>query len=88
MAKSGDNLPKEKMKVSRIQTIWVHREATIFNGVGTSTTSGKLKIPMAIRLQESDMVILGCTHSYDILKNTSFVAVSGVSAKPGMTKRV
>ena len=46
-----------KMKVSGLHPIWLHRKATIFNGVGTSTTSGKLKIPMAIRLQESDMVI-------------------------------
>ena len=42
------------------------RKASTFNGIGTSTTSGKLKIPMAIRLQESDMVIVGCVHSHEI----------------------
>ena len=34
-----------KMKVLGLHPIWLHREATTFNGVGTSTTSGKLKIP-------------------------------------------
>ena len=32
-----------KMKVLRLQPIWVHRKATTFNGVGTSATSGKQK---------------------------------------------
>ena len=50
-------------KVLRLQPIWVHRKATTFNGVGTSTTSGKLKIPM-VRLQESDMVIPRFVHSH------------------------
>ena len=43
--------------------VWLHRKATTFNGFGMSTTSGKLKIPMAIQLQESDMVILRCTRN-------------------------
>ena len=54
-----------KMKVMGLRPFWLHRTATIFCGVGTSTTSGKLKIPMAIRPQESDMVILGCVHFTD-----------------------
>ena len=54
------------MKVLRLQPIWVHRKATTFNSVGTSTTSGKLKVPMAIRLQESDMVTPGCVHLHEI----------------------
>ena len=54
-----------KMNVLRLQPTWAHRQATTFNGVGTSTTSGKLKISMAIRLQESDMVIPGCVHSLE-----------------------
>ena len=44
------------MKVLGLHFLWLHGKATTFNGVGTSTTSGKLKIPMAIRLSESDMV--------------------------------
>ena len=48
------------MKVLGLHPIWLHRKATTFDGVGTTTTSGKLKIPMAIRLQEPDMVIPGC----------------------------
>ena len=52
-----------KMKVLGLHPIWLHRKATTFNGVGTSTTSGKLEVPIAIRLQESDMVIRGaCIH--------------------------
>ena len=65
-----------QMKVLRLQPIWVHRKATTFNGVGTSTTSGKLKIPMAIRLQESDMVIPGCVHSHEILEKTHILCYS------------
>ena len=61
-----------KMKVLRLNPIWVHRKATTFNGVGTSTTSGKLNIPMAIGVQESDMVIPGCVHSHEILEKTHF----------------
>ena len=56
-----------KMKFLGLHPIWLHRKATIFNGGGTSTTSGKLKIPLATRLQESDMVIPGCVHSHEIL---------------------
>ena len=93
-----------KMKVLRLQPIWVHRKATTFNGVGTSMTSGKQKKkPMAIRLQESEIVIPGCVlshpgitisdscsrHSHEIpKKDTSFVTVPGVSGKARMTKRV
>ena len=32
-----------KMKVLHLQPIWVYRRGTTFNGVGTSTTSGKQK---------------------------------------------
>ena len=59
-----------KMKVLGLHPIWLHRKATTFNGVGTSTTSGKLKIPMTIRLQESGMVLLGCVHSHEIPEKT------------------
>ena len=59
-----------KMKVVVLHPTWLHRKSTPFNGVGTSTTSGKLDIPMAIRLQESDMVIRGCVHSHDIPEKT------------------
>ena len=59
-----------KMKVLGHHPIWVHRKATTFNGVGTSTTSGKLKSPMAIRLQESDMVIPECVYSHETPENT------------------
>ena len=52
-------------------------------------TSGKLKIPMAIRLQESDMVIPRCGRSHEILEKTHLLLVSQASqAKLGMTKRV
>ena len=39
-----------KMKVFGSHPIWLHREATTFNGVGPSTTSGKLKIPIGFTL--------------------------------------
>ena len=78
-----------KIKVMRLQPIWVHRRATIFNGFGMSTTSGTLKIPMAIRLQESDMVIPGCVHSHEIPKITHHLLLShACQAKLGMTKGV
>ena len=78
-----------KMKVLRLQPIWKHRKATSFKGVGTSTTSGKLKIPMAIRLQESDMVKPGCVHSHEIPEKTHPLLLSqACQAKLGMTKRV
>ena len=52
-------------------------------------TSGKLKIPMAIRLQEFDMVIPGCVHSQEFLVKTHPLLVSqACQAKLGMTKRV
>ena len=65
-----------KMKVLDLHPIWLHRRATTFNGVGTSTTSGKLNIPMAIRLQESDMVTPGYVHSQEILEKTHLLLVS------------
>ena len=39
-----------KMNILGLHTFWIYRKATTFNGFGTSTTSGKLKIPMAVRL--------------------------------------
>ena len=78
-----------KKRVLRLQTVWVHRKGTTFKGVGASTTSGKLIIPMTIRLQESDMVILGCVHLHDIPKKTHRLLLSqACQAKFGMTKRV
>ena len=78
-----------KMKVLGLQPMRLHRRATSFNGVGSSTTSGKLKIPMAIRLQESDMVIPGLVHSHEIPEKTHPLSVSqACQAKLGMTKRV
>ena len=78
-----------KMKALRLQPIWVHRKVSTLNGVGTSTTCGKLKIPVAIRLQESDMVIPGCVHSHEILEKTHPLLVSqACQAKLGMTRRV
>ena len=80
-----------KMKVLGLHPIWLHRKATTFNGngVGTSTTSGKLKIPIAILLQEFDRVILGCVHSHEIPEKTHPLLVSqACQANLGMTKRV
>ena len=77
------------MKVLGLHPMWMHRKATTFNGVGTSTTSGQLKIPMAIRLQESDMVIPACVHSHEIPEKTHLLFLSqACQAKVGMTKRV
>ena len=77
------------MKVLGLHPISLHRKATTFNGVGTSTTSGKLEIRMAIRLQESDTVIPGCVHSHETLEKTHPLLVSqACQAKLGMTKRV
>ena len=54
----------------KVLHLWLHRRATTFNGIGTSTTSGKLKIPMAVRLQESVVVIPGYVHAHEIQKKT------------------
>ena len=52
-------------------------------------TSGKLKIPMAIPLQESDMRIPGYVHSHEGPEKTHPLQVSqACQAKLGMTKRV
>ena len=78
-----------KMEVLGLHPLWLHKKATTFNGVGTSTTSGKLKIPMVIRLHEFDMVILGCVHSHEISEKTHDLLVSwACQAMLGMTKRV
>ena len=78
-----------KMKVLRLQPIWVDRKVTIFNCVGTSTTSGKLEMPMAIRLQESSMVTPVCAHSHEIPEKTHRLLLSqACQAKLGMTNRV
>ena len=53
------NAEEGKMKDLGFHPVWLHRNKTTFNGVGTSTSSGKLNITMAIRLQESDVVIPG-----------------------------
>ena len=60
--KYGAKIADMKMKV-----VGLH---TTFNRIGTRTTSGKLKIPMAIQLQESDMVIPGCVHSHELPEKT------------------
>ena len=77
------------MKVLGLGPFGLRRKATTFSGVGMSTTSGKLKIPMAIRLQEFGMVILGCVHSHEIPEKIHPLLVSqACQAKLGMTKRV
>ena len=53
MVKSGRQNAEAKMKGLGLHRIWLHRKATTLSCVGTSTTSGKLNMPMAIRLQES-----------------------------------
>ena len=70
MVDCGDKILKQDEVVWGLHPVWSHRKALIFNGVGTSTTSGILEIRMAIRLQESDMVIPGCVHSHEILEKT------------------
>ena len=48
-----------------------------------------MKIPMAIRLQESYMVIPECVHSHEIPEKTHPLLVSqACQAKLGMTNRV
>ena len=39
-----------KMKVLGLHPSWLHRKATTFNGVGTSTTNQKPNIPMGVTL--------------------------------------
>ena len=66
-----------------------HKKATTFNDVGTNTTRRNLKNPMAIRLQESDMVISGCVQSHEIPEKTHHLLVfQACQAKLGVTKRV
>ena len=78
-----------KMKALGLHPIWLHRKATTFNGVGTSTTSGQLKTPMATRLQESDMVIPRCVRSHEIPEKTHPLLVSqACQAKLGKTGHV
>ena len=78
-----------KMKVLGLRPIWLHRKATTFNGVGTSTTGGKVQIPMAVRLHESDVVTPGCVHSHEIPdKSHPLLMSQSCQAKMGMTKRV
>ena len=77
------------MKVLGLHSIGLHTLSTTFNGVGTGTTSGKLKLPMATRLQESDMVIPWCVHSHENPEKTHPLLVSqACQAKLSMTKRV
>ena len=79
----------ETKKVSGLRPVWLHKKATTVNGVGTSNTSEMLKIPMATRPQESDMVIPRCVHSHEILEKIHLLSVSqACQAKLGMTKRV
>ena len=82
----GDKMLKQDEVFLGLHPVWLHRKATTFNGVGTGTTSGKLEIPMAIRLQESDMVIPGCVHSHGIPEKTHpLLASQACQAKLGMT---
>ena len=84
MVNCGDNAETKMI----LHPFWLRRKAT-FNGVGTSTTSEKLKMSMAIRLRESDMVIPGCVHSRENLeKPHPLLVIQACQAKLGMTKRV
>ena len=35
-----------------LKPVWLHRISATFNGVATSTTSGTLKLPMAVKLEQ------------------------------------
>ena len=77
------------MKVLGFQLIWLHRKCNYFQRCWNEHDNWKFKIPMAIRLQESDMVILGCVHSHEIPNKTHPLLLSqACQAKLGMTKRV
>ena len=80
----GQQNAETKMKVWGLRPTCLYRKATISNGVGTSTTNKKLKIPIITRLQKSDLVIPGCVRSHEIPEKTHpFVSVPGMPSKAG-----
>ena len=76
-----------KMKILGLHPIRLHREATTFNGVGTSTTSGKLKISRPYDCRNPAWWYPGaCIRTR---RRHIFLLVSlACQAKLGMTKRV
>ena len=48
---------EDKIRYEGLKAVWLHRMATTFHGAGTRTTSGKLTLPMAVKLEESGRII-------------------------------
>ena len=78
-----------KMKVFRCSSHLAAQKCNCFQQCRNEHDKRVLKISMAIRLQESDMVIPGCVHSHEILEKAHPLLLSqACQAKLGTTKRV
>ena len=89
MVSCGDAAPKTKFVKQVLKAVWLHRKATTFNRVGTRTTSGKLKLPVAVNLEESCLIVPRCVRTHEMLEKSHFLLSSqACGAKLGMVKRV
>ena len=72
-----------------LKAVWLHQKATTFDGVGTSTTNGKLKLPMAVKLEESGLIVPGCAHTHEMPDKSHLLLLSrACQATLGMVKSV
>ncbi len=76
-----------KWAKSGLKPEWILRRATSFTGLGKKIASGKLKMPMAIRLEDAGLMLPGSVQSHEIPGASHPTSISqACQAKLGMTK--
>ena len=68
---------------------WIHKEAKKFNGLGSKKTSGKMEIPLALKLEESGMILPGAVSTHEIPEAEHPMLLSqSCQAQLGITKNM
>ena len=72
-----------------LKAVWLHQKATTFNGVGTTTNRLKTEVAMAVKLEESRLILPGWVPTHKILEKSHLLLLcQACQAKLGMVKRV
>ncbi len=80
---------RETWRKLGFQSYLISDKPTMFNGVGTRPTTGKYRLPLGFRLQESDLTLPGTFQSHEFSGGTHPLLLSqSLQALLGMTKNV
>ena len=77
----------QKMTRLGFKVKWLHSNPANFSGIGPKRLSGKLKMPMALKCEESGLILPGAISSHEVPGAERPLLISqSCQAKLGMTK--